>query len=66
MKQSNLMLDVVGVAPHTCPFSHFQFSLNVWVGIAGDFLIGPHFFPGTLTAKSYHDFLGNILPQFHF
>lgn len=41
----------------------YQFSLNVWVGIVGDFLIGPVILPGTLTAEVYRNFLDDRLPE---
>jgi hypothetical protein len=40
-----------------------QFSLNVWVGIIGDFLIGPFFIPPRLTGIIYPIFLENSLPE---
>lgn len=39
-----------------------KFSLNVWAGIIGDHLIGPHFFPRRLTGEVYLHFLRNDLP----
>ncbi|KAK4319067.1 hypothetical protein Pmani_009961 [Petrolisthes manimaculis] len=41
--------------------SHFQhrFSVNVWCGIVGDQLIGPHIFEGRLTGKVYLKYLGD-------
>jgi hypothetical protein len=39
-----------------------RFSLNVWVGVPGDCLIGPHILPNKLTGKRYRRFLQNILP----
>lgn len=38
------------------------FSVNVWCGIIGNSLIGPHFFQGTLTGAKYLEFLRNVLP----
>lgn len=43
-------------------FQH-QFSLNVWVGIVGDFLIGPVFIPERLTGNVYCNFLKHTLPD---
>ncbi|EZA46558.1 hypothetical protein X777_00036, partial [Ooceraea biroi] len=40
----------------------YQFSLNVWVGIIGDCLIGPHFLPLRLNGGSYCQFLEEKLP----
>lgn len=34
-----------------------QFSVNVWIGIVGDFLIGPHFLPPRLNGQQYRHFL---------
>lgn len=39
-----------------------QFSLNVWVGIIENFLIGPFFLPARLTGQVYQEFLENELP----
>uniref|UniRef100_V5GJV9 Transposable element Tc3 transposase n=1 Tax=Anoplophora glabripennis TaxID=217634 RepID=V5GJV9_ANOGL len=39
-----------------------QFSLNVWVGIVGDHLIGPFFLPPRLTGDVYRRFLEDELP----
>lgn len=38
-------------------------SLNVWCGILGLQIIGPHFFERTLNGEVYEDFLLNILQQ---
>jgi hypothetical protein len=38
------------------------FSVNVWCGIIGNRLIGPHFFQGTLTGAKYLAFLRKVLP----
>lgn len=50
--------------PHAVSESRHQhqFSLNVWVGIVGDFLIGPFFLPGRLTGEIYRRFLEEDLP----
>ena len=40
-----------------------RFSLNVWGGIIGDQLVGPHFFDGPLNGDAYLNFLRNDLPQ---
>lgn len=50
--------------PHwmrSVPFQH-RWSLNVWCGIIGDFVIGPYFFEETVTSESYCDLLKNRLP----
>lgn len=41
--------------------SQRRFSLNVWMGIIDDKLIGPHFLPRTLNGELYEDFLRNHL-----
>ena len=38
-------------------------SFNVWVGILGDCLIGPHFLPQRLNGEQYLCFLRNDLPN---
>jgi hypothetical protein len=38
-----------------------QFSINVWAGIIGDVLVGPHVLPQRLTGNSYRHFLENDL-----
>lgn len=50
--------------PHVIRESHFQqhFSLNVWAGFIGDYLIGPFFLPARLTGETYTDFLRHHLP----
>lgn len=39
-----------------------RWSLNVWGGIIGDFIVGPFFFDGSLTGIKYEHFLRNDLP----
>ena len=39
-----------------------RFSINVWVGVLGDRLLGPYVLPQRLTGARYHHFLNNILP----
>lgn len=41
-----------------------QWGVNVWCGIMGDHLIGPHFFEGHLTGNRYLRFLQDELPPF--
>lgn len=50
--------------PHAVVELHHQnrFSLNVWLAIFGDCLIGPVFLPNRLTGQVYLDFLRNELP----
>lgn len=43
--------------------SQRKFSLNVWCGLIGDKLIGPHFFEPRLTGEMYCNFLENELPD---
>lgn len=38
-------------------------SLNVWGGIIGDFVVGPHFFEGPLNGDNYLNFLIMVLPE---
>lgn len=40
-----------------------RWSLNVWGGIVGTHLVGPHFFDGRINAEIYLDFLRHILPN---
>lgn len=50
--------------PHLTREHGFQhrYSVNVWAGILGDRIIGPHIFPGPLTGNMYSAFLERILP----
>ena len=50
--------------PHAIGEGGFQqqFSVNVWAGIIGDHLIGPHFLPPRLNGDTYRQFLEEILP----
>ncbi|XP_066253696.1 uncharacterized protein, partial [Euwallacea similis] len=49
--------------PHSIVDERFQhqFSLNVWAGIVGDYLIGPYFLPHHLNGETYLYFLQNTL-----
>jgi hypothetical protein len=40
-----------------------QFGINVWAGVIGDQLIGPHIFEENLNRTIYLDFLQHTLPQ---
>ncbi|KAJ8910821.1 hypothetical protein NQ315_004681 [Exocentrus adspersus] len=40
-----------------------RFKVNVWAGICGEYVIGPHFFEGNLTGNGYLQFLQNDLLQ---
>ena len=40
----------------------WQWSINVWAGIVGDYVIGPYFFQANLNAQNYLIFLQNQLP----
>lgn len=44
--------------------SQFRWTLNVWAGILGDRIIGPVFFNGHLTGRSYVEFLQTELVNF--
>lgn len=52
--------------PHVAQRCHFQhrFSVNVWAGILGDSLLGPHVLPERLTGATYLQFLEEVLPNF--
>lgn len=39
-----------------------QFSLNVWLGLLKNYLIGPFFLPTPLNAQNYRHFLHEELP----
>lgn len=51
--------------PHRTREQSFQtrFSINIWCGILGDQLIGPHIFDGTVNGTNYLDFLQHALPN---
>jgi hypothetical protein len=51
--------------PHGAFHSRHQqkFSINVWGGMVGDCLVGPHDLPHRLTEKRYRDFLLHDLPK---
>ena len=53
------------VNPHAIVQSRHQqqFSINVWAGVVGDKLIGPHVLPGRLNGDGYRQFLENHLPS---
>ncbi|GBP45167.1 hypothetical protein EVAR_95819_1 [Eumeta japonica] len=40
-----------------------RFSLNVWAGVIGDRVIGPHYLPDNLNGDNYLEFLQNVLPE---
>lgn len=42
--------------------TQYTFKVNVWAGIVGHRLIGPHIFDGNLNSAQYLDFLKNVLP----
>lgn len=52
--------------PHQIRESHKQvrWSVNVWIGLLGNDIIGPHFLPRILNAENYANFCENILPTF--
>lgn len=39
-----------------------RWSVNVWCGIVNGYLIGPHFFEGTVNGANYLQFLQEVLP----
>lgn len=51
--------------PNAIVENHFQvqFSLNIWVGIIGDHLIGPCVLPQRLNGEDYRRFLEHELPR---
>lgn len=50
--------------PHQMVITHHQqqFSVNVWAGIIGNYLLGPYFLPRRLTGERYLRFLQYDLP----
>jgi len=46
---------------HRFRYQH-RFSINVWAGIVGDFLIGPYLMPSPLNGQQYVSFLRETLP----
>lgn len=40
-----------------------KFNVNVWAGVIGNRLIGPHFLPENLNGDNYLEFLQNDLPN---
>lgn len=49
-----------GMRPHA---AQHRFSVNVWAGIVGDFLVGPYLLPAPLTSRDYLIFLQEMLPR---
>ncbi|KAJ4428021.1 hypothetical protein ANN_24035 [Periplaneta americana] len=48
----------------TVPSHHqVRFSLNMWAGIIGDRLVGPHVLANRLTGQAYTNFLENTIPH---
>lgn len=49
--------------PHAIKEDHHQvrFSANVWAGLVGDQIVGPHFIEGRLTGGTYLDMLRNVI-----
>lgn len=50
--------------PHLVHVNHFQqrWSLNVWGGIVGNYVIGPHFFEGRVNGDAFYNFLNEDFP----
>jgi hypothetical protein len=49
----------------TLPSHHQQkFSINIWVGICGDNLFGPHELPNRLTGWNYKAYFENSMTEF--
>jgi Helix-turn-helix domain (DUF4817) len=40
-----------------------RFSVNVWAGIVGEYVIGPYILPNRLNGENYFIFLNNVLPE---
>lgn len=40
-----------------------RFSVNLWVGMVGDCVVGPYFLPARLTGQNYLVFLQEVLPE---
>lgn len=55
----------VGDNPHVVQeFKHqHRFSINVWIGVVDDYLLGPVELPARLNGADYLHFLQNILPD---
>jgi hypothetical protein len=53
------------VNPHVTVEAHHQqrFSVNVWAGIVGNYLIGPKVLPQRLNGQTYHNFVENVLSE---
>lgn len=51
--------------PHKKRVLSFQrkFSVNVWAGVIGRNIIGPHFLPDILNGENYLEFLTDVLPD---
>lgn len=52
--------------PHVIREHHHQerFSVNVWAGMIGDRILGPHFITGSLTGGTYLDMLRGVIDRF--
>lgn len=53
----------VGENPHKKRHSSFQRGKNLWGGIIGKTLIGPHILPDNLNGDNYLQFLEDVLPE---
>lgn len=40
-----------------------RFSVNVWAGIVGEYVIGPYILPKRLNGENYYTFLNDVLPD---
>ncbi|GBO36635.1 hypothetical protein AVEN_82568-1 [Araneus ventricosus] len=40
-----------------------KFSVNIWAGILGDYVVGPYILPDRLTSATYRIFLQQVLPS---
>ena len=40
-----------------------RFSVNVWAGIVGDYLVGPYVIPQRINGQTYNNFVENVLSE---
>ncbi|KAJ4433273.1 hypothetical protein ANN_15532 [Periplaneta americana] len=56
------ILEAVNMTP-SISTRRVRFSLNMWAGITGDRLVGPHVLVNRLTGQAYTNFLENTIPH---
>ncbi|KAJ4438768.1 hypothetical protein ANN_14719 [Periplaneta americana] len=54
---------VQALSPADYELGSVRFSLNMWAGIIGDRLVGPHVLVNRLTGQAYTNFLENTIPH---